>query len=69
MSEDSIFHIVSWLSHKSRRPVKSVPAAEILASSEGIDEGKMISGVYTEIFNFKAPLQLFLDSKDLFTSL
>lgn len=69
MSDRSTFHTLSWLSHKSRRPVKRVPAAEILASSEGIDEGKIISGVYTESFNSKTALELLLDSKDLFASL
>lgn len=69
MKEGSVFHNTSWLSHKSKRPVKSVPAAEIFAAAEGIYEGKMIAGVYSEIFKMKISLRLFVDSKDLFTSL
>ena len=69
LCEGSVLHNISWISHKSKRPVKSVPAAEILAAAEGIDEGKMISGAYSEIFNMKVDLKIFVDSKDLFTSL
>lgn len=69
MKEGSVFHNISWLSHKSKRPIKSVPAAEILAASEGIHEGKMIASVYSEIFQMEISLRLFVDSKDLFTSL
>lgn len=42
LTEGSIFHSVSWSSRKSKRPVKSVGAAEILAAGEAIDEGKSI---------------------------
>ena len=69
LCEGSVLHNISWISHKSKRPVKSVPAAEILAAAEGIDEGKMISGAYSEIFNMEVDLKIFVDSKDLFTSL
>lgn len=34
------FHVTSWLFHKSKRPVKTVLVAEILAASEAIDESK-----------------------------
>lgn len=69
MSEGSVFHPITWLSHKSRRPIKSVPAAEILAASEAIDEAKAIAGVYSELFNMNIKVRLCVDSKDLFTSL
>lgn len=38
MKTDSIFHAISWLSHKPKIRVQSVPAAEILASSEAIQK-------------------------------
>lgn len=43
MKQDAIFHVPSWLSHKTNLPVKTVPAAEIMAATEGIDEGNMIA--------------------------
>ena len=39
LERNAINHTLSWISHKSKRPVKSVPATGILAASEGIDEG------------------------------
>lgn len=49
MIHDSIYHIISWIFHKSKRPGKSVPEAEIFAFTEGIDEGKTISIAYSDI--------------------
>ena len=48
-NSDEIYHPISCLSHKSKRPVGSVPAAEILASFKGIDEGNMIVNTYLEL--------------------
>ena len=42
LKNNAIYHAVSWRSHKSKRPVKSVSAAEILAAAEGIDEEKSL---------------------------
>lgn len=69
MEENSIYHPISWISHKPKRPVKSVPAAEILAASEGIDEGKTIAKAYSGILGMDIKLPLAVDSKDMFTSL
>lgn len=69
MKQDAIYHPISWISHKSKRPVKSVPAAEILAASEGIDEGKSVAAAYSEIMDMDIRVRLCVDSKDLFTSL
>lgn len=69
MENNSIYHPLSWISHKAKRPVKSVPAAEILAATEGIDEGKTISSAYSELMCMDIKLRLCVDSKDLFTSL
>lgn len=68
-AEDSIFHCTSWLSHKSKRPVKSVPAAEILAAGEAIDEAKCIAHAYSELLGMHTGIRLCVDSKDLFSSL
>lgn len=67
--EGSTFHTLLWLSHKSKRALKSVPLAEILAAAEGIDEGKAISAVYCELLETDVKLRIFVDSKDLFTSM
>lgn len=57
------------MSHKSKRPVESVAAAEIFAASERIDEEKTIAKAYSELLDMDIKLRLFVDSKDLFTSL
>lgn len=67
--QGSIFHTVSWSSRKSKRPVKSVGAAEILAAGEAIDEGKIIAQAYSILLGMKMDLLIALDSKDLFQSL
>lgn len=47
IDQDSFFHTVSWTSHKSKRPVRSIAAGEILAAGEGIDEGLMLKRTYS----------------------
>lgn len=63
------FHLLSWSSHKSRRTVRSIRAAEILAAVEAIDEGKILARTLSSIYSSRIPLLLALDSRDLFTSL
>ncbi len=41
-SISSVFHTLAWGSQKSKRPVKSVASAEILAAGSAIDEGKSL---------------------------
>lgn len=65
----AMYHPIWWLSHKSKRPTKSTPAAEILAASEAIDEGKVIYGTYSELLSMDISVELCVDSKDLFTSM
>lgn len=69
LTNESIFHVTSWLSHKSKRPVKSVPAAETLAASEEIDECEVSAFAYIELLGIDVPVNLCVDSNDLFTSL
>ena len=63
LKNESIFHAVSWISHKSKRPVKSVPTAEILASSETIYESKSIAHAFFEILHTDFGVYLFVYSK------
>ena len=69
MKKNAIYHAVSWMSHKSKRPVKSVPAAEIFAAAEGIYEGKTVAMAYSELLDVEIKIRVLVDSKDLFTSL
>lgn len=68
-AQDSLFYVLSWMSHKSKRPVKSVGAAEILAASESMDEGKILKKTMTKVLQVPLRLIVALDSRDLFTSL
>lgn len=69
LEEGSFYHTISWASHKSKRPVRSIAAGEILAAGEGIDEGVMLKRAYSLLLGIKAELIVVLDSKDLYTSL
>ncbi len=69
LQKDSTFYTLSWQSHRSKRPVKSTPAAEILACSEAIDEGKVLKSVFSKILRISIKLIVVVDSKDLYTSL
>lgn len=42
MKRETIYHAVSWMSHKLKSSLKRVPAAELLAAAEGIDEEKIV---------------------------
>lgn len=65
----SIYHTLSWSSRKSKRPVKSIGAAEILAAGEAIDEGIVLAGAYQVLLGVQADLVIAFDSKDLFETL
>ena len=65
----SIFHTLAWSSHKSKRPVRSIGAAEILAAGEAIDEAKVLVKAYQVLFGIHVDLVLVVDSKDLFETL
>lgn len=65
----SIFHVISWASHKAHRPERSTDAAETLAAGEGIDTGKIIVKVYKLLLQVKLDLVITVNSKDLYTTL
>lgn len=65
----SPFHLQSWCSHKCRRHVRSIDAADILAAGESIDNGKVLISTLSSIYSRRTPLTLALDSRDRLTSL
>lgn len=65
----SIFHVISWVSHKSKRPTKSIGAAETFATGECIDEGKMLAKAYELLLGIEVELWIAVDSKDLYSTL
>lgn len=69
MNAKSVFHTISWSSRKSKRPVKSIGAAETLSAGEAIDEGKLLAKTFEFLLNVQVPLWIAVDSKDLFTTL
>ena len=69
LHDSSLFHTLTWSSHRSSRPVKSVGAAEILAAGEAIDESKALVQALSVLLNMKIDLKLLLDSRDLFESI
>lgn len=68
-SKGSIFHTISWIYQKLKRSVKSVPAAEILAALEAIDEAKSISSDYKQLIGTDIGVWLCVDYMDLFKSM
>ena len=69
MESGSVYHAVSWFSHKCKRPVRSIPAGEILAAGEGIDDGVVLKRAYALLLDVDVDLIVALDSKDLYSSL
>lgn len=65
----SLYHNVSWSSHKSKIPVKSIGVAEIWAVHGAIDEGKVLASAYNVLVGIEVDLIVTLDSKDLYDTL
>lgn len=65
----SIYHALSWSSHLSRRPTKSIGSADVLATGFGIDEGILTSAALSILLSAQIPVTVVADSKDLFDSL
>lgn len=55
----SIYHTISWTSHKSKRPVKSIAAGENFAAGEGIEEGLVLKK-YTYSLLLNVDTELFI---------
>lgn len=69
IQQGSVIHIMSWASHRSRRPVRSTPAAEILAAGEALDEIVSLKNALSAMLGIKVQLAVLVDSKDLYRSL
>lgn len=69
LKSGSIFHVLSWTSHKSKRPAKSVGAAQTFAAGESIDEGKILAKAYEVLMGVQVDLWIAVDSKDLYATL
>lgn len=69
LDSGSIFHVISWSSHKAHRPVRSTGAAETIAAGEGVEIGKVIDQVYNLLLMMKIDFIVAVHSKDLNTTL
>lgn len=68
MIQQSISDDIDWSSHRFKSPVWSTAAAEILATGEAIDDGRMLATTLHRIYGANIPLCVAVDSKDLFNS-
>lgn len=69
LKKGSVFHVLSWSSHLSKRPAKSIGSAEVLAAGSAIDEGILTSSALHVLLNAFIPVIIAVDSKYLFDSL
>lgn len=69
MRKNLVSHVVAWLSHKSRRKVKSVTAEKLLAASKSIDLGKEAAPCFSENLDTKVIFYLVIYSKELFSTI
>lgn len=69
VAQDSIFYSIRWTSHKSKRPIESIKAVQIMAASEATDEEKILKRTLTTVYQSKIDLIVALDMRDLFSSL
>ena len=69
LGSGSVFHTLSWASHRSHRPVKSAGSAETIAAAQALDEGKLLKLAMQAVLQIPIELILVVDSKDLFDSL
>lgn len=69
LAAGSVFHVLSWTSQKSKRPVKSIGAAETLSAGSAIDEGKLLAKTYHRLFGIEIDLMLAVDSNDLYETI
>ena len=60
VKDGSEFHLLSCSSHKRRCPVKSTPAAELLAASEALDELIPLRDALRKVLRVKQQLGIWL---------
>lgn len=61
MKNRATFHPISWIPHKTEMSMESVPAAEISAAGESIDEEKIFDAAYSEPFTLDIRMRLCVD--------
>lgn len=64
-----MFRVLSWSSHKSKRPVQSTAGAEILTACEAINEGKTLKRAFSTLTGRPVQLIVLVHFRDLYTSL
>ena len=69
LESGSVFHVLSWSSHNSQRPVKFVTLAVTFAAAEAMDEGKRLAKAAEELIGTEVKLSIVVDSKDFFSTL
>lgn len=67
--EGSLFHVLTWSSHLSKRAVKSIGASEKVATSAAIDKVILISAACSRLLETPVSVLIVVDSKHLFESL
>ena len=65
----SVFHLLSWSSHLSKRPANSSTCAETMAAGKAVEGGRSIAATFSRLLNRNVRLWVAVDSKDLFHSL
>lgn len=53
MRADSLLYLNSSLYHRANRPLKIILAAEILFTTKGVDEFKMVAHAYGELLRMR----------------
>lgn len=69
VTEESVLLLLSWESQSSRWPVRSTPAAEILAVSEALDEMIPLRTTMEKFLGIKVKAIAIVDIKDLYRTL
>lgn len=69
MKSESIFHFKSWSEHKSRRPVESIGASEMLGAGNAFDLEKIPLKASHKLSSLPRDFIIAVDSENLYTML
>lgn len=61
----SVINLLDWPSHKCLRPVRSTPAAKIMAAGEALDDVVSARNTIAVILQASARLAVLVESKDI----
>lgn len=67
-AKDSNFFKISWMPYKSKRPVRSVGAEEIITALEVVEEGKMLNAELSKLLAISLPITIVVASNNLYAS-